>query len=287
MSDQLKLVGFASTVDGVDGQIYEAAPVFSDRPDRLMVARGLDWDVSGSHEVSVGDEGYIHFIPTHDQVVVQPGWTVWIAGADFASGLQGCSNTRRQAVSMMLWGRLALRGLRWHAGPRSEFAEFVAGLEADLRAALYEAIFDREELTHGEASIIHNLYSVLPLKERTDRSIASGVYFSEIRDIARYDFTRSVAVDVYRCFPSNAEFDQSVDAMRAELKRPRLSETGRSSPDREDMSTVLMSLLSRLSDGAISRTGQSWLQELQLPVAYWPSRDADINSLAQTTRDRP
>lgn len=279
MSSRLRLVGFVTAVDGIDGQIYEAAPVFEDRPDRLLVARGLDWDVATSHEVTLGDEAFIHFIPSSEQVDLEPGWTVWIAGADFASGLQACANTRRQAVSMMIWRRLALRGMRWHAGPRAEFAEFVSGLEADLRAALFQALFDPEELKLGDASIVHELYSVLPLKERADRSIASGVYFFEIWDMARYEFTRAAAVSVYRAFRSAAEFDDAVASTRDALKRDRLRQTARPAVDAEQLNpTLVWSWFATLA--AAGRRGESedrtWLEGYPVDQIGWPLKGAGM-----------
>ena len=196
----------------------------------------------------------MHFIPANEQVVIQPGWTVWISGADFASGIHGCSHTRRQSLSMLRWGRLALRGLHWRSGPREAFAEFIAGLEVELRAALYTALFDREEVTHGEAAIIHDLYRVLPLRERLDRSVASGVYYFEIRDTARYEFTRRAAIAVYRLFENESAYDTAVEQKREDLRRARLREARAPSADMDLLrSNVALMLINRWARGAESR----------------------------------
>ncbi|KQZ23777.1 hypothetical protein ASD43_04965 [Microbacterium sp. Root553] len=163
----------------------------------------------------------IHTVPGHRSINV--GATVWVAGAGFVTGVKDCSWVGSDSLRIGAWptGR---RGFRTGLGHRRDFADLVYRLRIGLERSLHVALFDHAEIFLGDAPLLHDLYSALPLEPDLEYQLTRALYFDARRDTYSVDHVRSETVYVFGLVDSEDAFTRALNRRRDELETSRLGE---------------------------------------------------------------
>ncbi len=152
---EYRLVGFISDLDGKQSQLFHrrSCPSVWRRP---VCCRGKAVDRRPHlRKISPSALRFVEPIPDEEQVAVQPGEVVWLAGRTFVSELAAITRTpevaSRSCVVRWTLEPDSRLGFAWSVGTRVQLMRLIAEPTTDITAMLHRALFDRQELSHGDA----------------------------------------------------------------------------------------------------------------------------------------
>jgi hypothetical protein len=223
---RIKLVGFTGDLRGLESELVEAAPVVvlvgeDGSESDAMLASGLKWDIGTLERASVGDDKYMNFL--RPAVFIEPGDTVWIAGATFVKALKDMSVATDESLRLGAWQTMP-GGYRWTKGARRSFAELAASIAGKVTPALHRTLFDPLEKSIGDARLLFSLFEASSKEPTMERALDRALYFHETRDLARYEWVRDQAIVIDRLFVDDESFERRFGARREWLAGNRWSE---------------------------------------------------------------
>lgn len=184
-----QLVGFISDLTGNEGQLFTADPVLR-HGDQLFVAEAQSWTPENVRRVSESRMRFVEQIPLEEQRPIRPGEVVWLAGRSLVSDLSRVGRASAGSLSQLRreigrWNRTRRGGFSWTMGSRSRFAQLVEQPLVDVTALLQNALFDRQELSHGDADAYFAVFRGIVQDDDLEHLITRALYYRERRDDQR------------------------------------------------------------------------------------------------------
>lgn len=250
-----QLVGFISDLNGNEAQLFTADPVLKHRG-QLLVAEARSWQRENLRPVLQSRMRFIEQIPTEEQRPIQPGEVVWLAGRSLISDLSRVDRALSGSLSHLRreigrWNRTRRMGFAWTTGTRSRLAQLIEQPLVDITALLQDALFDRQELSHGDAAAYFAVFRGIVQDDDLQHLITRAIYYRE-----RYDDQRMLTV-ARRAVNAGVAGDQGefLDALEQRVQRlsaRRLADTTR--PVAPAMSQDLLALLRVITAEKLSAT---------------------------------
>ncbi|MDN6457975.1 MAG: hypothetical protein L0K38_13185 [Yaniella sp.] len=173
------------------------------------------WTSSDLREADSEDSMFIQPTP---EVEIQSGDGVWLVGQTFRDK---CTRIDDFGTQFADWDDLDDE-YRFTTGPLEEFLELNRRIYSASVRLMHGSLFSSETLTETQEifDVLNNLHYV-PSK---DQQIQRGLYYSEARQIERYQMVRAEAV-IDRIVDSSDDFDKHVMRLQEDLRTQRLRET--------------------------------------------------------------
>jgi hypothetical protein len=262
---EYRLVGFISDLDGNQNQVFTADPVLRSGDD-LFVAEAKQWTPEQLRKVSPSALRFVEQIPDEEQVTVQPGEVVWLAGRTFVTELAAITRTPASSLAQLRreigrWNRTRRLGFAWSVGTRAQLMRLIAEPTTDITAMLNRALFDRQELSHGDAESYFLVFRGLVQRDTLEHLVTRAVYYQARHDdqrlmsVARRAVRVGVATD-------NDDFLAGVRARISRLSEPRPADAGQVRPQkgsvRADVLALLGSMMIVETGAAAEHAPQQW-----------------------------
>lgn len=243
---EYRLVGFISDLDGNQHQLFSADPVLRSGDD-LFVAEAKQWTPDRLRRISPSDLRFVEQIPDEEQVSIQPGEVVWLAGRSFAAELTAITRTPASSLAQLRreiarWNRTRRLGFAWSVGTRAQLMRLIAEPTTDITALLHRALFDRQELSHGDAESYFLVFRGLVQQDSLEHLVTRAVYYQARHDDQRLMSVARRAVRVGVAVDSD-DFLAAVRARISRLSEPRPADAGRVVPQKGRVKADVLALL--------------------------------------------
>ena len=184
-----QLVGFISDLTGNEVQLFTADPVLQ-HGDQFFVAEARIWTPENVRRVSESRMRFVEQIPSEEQRPIEPGEVIWLAGRSLVSDLSRIGRTSAGSLSQLRreigrLNRTRRGGFSWTTGSRSQFAQLVEQPPVDITALLQSALFERQELSHGDAEAYFAVFRGIVQDDNLEHLITRALYYRERRDDQR------------------------------------------------------------------------------------------------------
>jgi hypothetical protein len=285
--DDYRLIGFISDLNGNQAQLFTADPVLR-RGDDLFVAEARNWTRDDLRKVKASALRFVEPVPEDEQITVHPGDVVWLAGRTFVAELGRINRTSSASIAQLRreigrWNRTRRMGFAWTTGTRSQLARLIAEPTTDITALLHKALFDRQEISHGDAESYFGVFRALVQSDTLDNLITRALYYRERHDDQRMLFVSRRAVRA-GVVSSQDEFLEHMTARARRLSEERLADlTPVANPQRAVQANILAllgSVVMAESDRPAADSSHHWKSFASLTASRHSSRVAASMFLA-------
>lgn len=246
---EYRIVGFDTDLNGNQAQLVTADPIVQ-RGDEFFIAEAPSWTEESLRQIGHDDLRFAVQIPPAEQVLIHPGEIVWLVGRTVIAELRRTSRAATSSLTQFQrevgrWNRTERMGFAWTTGSRAQLNELISEPITDVTALLKAALFDKQELSHGDADAYFAIFRALVQHNDYEHLMTRALYYRE-----RYDEQRlhSVARRATRAkfAPTNDVFLQSVEQRVIALSASRLSQLRGATPVPVSGQKNLLGLLSSL-----------------------------------------